>query len=250
MTKKKILIVEDEIVTAMDIEDTLTRHGYEIAGVATNGADAIRIAREKLPDLILMDIRIEGQIDGVEVANEIGLFYEVPIIFLTAYSDDLTISRVIKTKSFSFLLKPFNERELSSNIEMAINKNQVYQKSMAIQRIMGSMFDLIAEGIITVDNKGLIIRINSAIERITGLKREEVAGRPFWETIPLECENKEILDTFIEEAQKNGQTIVHWPYPVMIRASNGEKVVAGLTIELLMLQNNTVNELIYILSLK
>ena len=69
MTKKKILIVEDEIVTAMELEDTLARRGYEIAGTATNGADAIRIAKEKLPDLILMDIRIEGQMDGVEVAN-------------------------------------------------------------------------------------------------------------------------------------------------------------------------------------
>jgi PAS domain S-box-containing protein len=250
MTKKKILIVEDEIVTAMDIEDTLTRHGYEIAGTATNGADAIRIAKEIQPDLILMDIRIEGQIDGVEVANEIGLFYEIPIIFLTAYSDDLTISRVIKTKSFSFLLKPFNERELSSNIEMAINKNQAYQKSMAIQRIMESMFDLIAEGIISVDDKGMILRVNSATERMMGITREEVAGKPFWDTIPLECEHKEILATFIEEAKKSGESIVHWPYPVMIRALNGEKVVAGLTIELLMLQNNTVNELIYILSLK
>ena len=250
MIKKKILIVEDEIVTAMDIEDTLKRHGYEIAGVATNGADAIRIAKEKLPDLILMDIRIEGQMDGVEVANEIGLFYEIPVIFLTAYSDDLTISRVIKTKSFSFLQKPFNERELSSNIEMAINKNQAFQKSMAIQRIMGSMFDIITEGIISVDDNGIVLRINSAIERITGLKREEVVGRPFWDTIPLECEHKEILATFIEEAKKTGETIVHWPYPVIIRALNGETVVAGLTIELLMLQNHTVNEMIYILSRK
>jgi PAS domain S-box-containing protein len=250
MIKKKILIVEDEIVTAMDIEDTLTRHGYEIVGVATNGADAIRIAKEKQPDLILMDIRIEGQMDGVEVANEIGLYYEIPIIFLTAYSDDLTISRVIKTKSFSFLLKPFNERELSSNIEIAINKSQVYQKSMAVQRIMGSMFDLIAEGIISVDDKGIIIRVNSAIERITGLNREEVVGKPFWDTIPIECEHKEILDTFIEEAKKTGETIVHWPYPIMIRAFNGETVMAGLSIELLMLQTNTVNELIFILSPK
>ena len=178
------------------------------------------------------------------------MFYEIPIIFLTAYSDDLTISRVIKTKSFSFLLKPFNECELSSNIEIAINKNQAYQKSMAVQRIMGSMFDLITEGIVSVDDKDRVIRINSAFERITGLKREEVVGRPFRDTIPLECEHQEILATFIEEAKKTGETIIHWPYPVVIRAPNGGMVKAGLTIELLMLQNNTINEMIYIFAMK
>jgi len=121
---------------------------------------------------------------------------------------------------------------------------------MAVQRIMSSMFDLITDGIISVDDKGTILRINSTIERITGLHREDVVGKPFWDTITLEYEHKELLETFIDEAKKAGESIVRWPYPVVIRASNGEMVTAGLTIELLMIQNNAINEMIYILSLK
>ena len=86
----KILIVEDEAVTAMELEETLSRRGYEVVGTAANGPDALRIAKERWPDLILMDIRLQGPMDGIETADQINLFYEIPVIFLTAYSDDLT----------------------------------------------------------------------------------------------------------------------------------------------------------------
>jgi PAS domain S-box-containing protein len=247
MTKKKILIVEDETVNAMDIEDTLSRNGYDIAGVASNGVDAIRIAKETYPDLILMDIRIEGSMDGIEVANHINLYYEIPVIFLTAYSDDLTISRAIKAKSFSFLLKPFNERELLSNIEMAINKNLAFQKSMAAQRIMGSMFDLMSECIISTDAEGIVLRINPATEKWTTFKREDVTGISFREIISIPPEHREMLATLVRESQISGDTVVYWPYPVSILSRTGEMTPMNLTLNLLMLPNRTLSEIIYIL---
>jgi PAS domain S-box-containing protein len=247
MTKKKILIVEDETVNAMDIEDTLGRNGYQVAGVASNGVDAIRIAKETYPDLILMDIRIEGSMDGIEVANHINLYYEIPVIFLTAYSDDLTISRAVKAKSFSFLLKPFNERELISNIEMAINKNLSFQKSMAAQRIMESMFDLMSECIISTDAEGNILRINPATEKMTAFKREDIAGIPFREIFSIPQDQREMLAALVREAQSSGDTVVYWPYPVSVQARNGEMIPMGLTLNLLMLPNSTLSEIIYIL---
>lgn len=247
MTKKKILIVEDETVSAMDIEDTLSRNGYDIAGVASNGVDAIRIAKDTYPDLILMDIRIEGSMDGIEVANHINLYYEIPIIFLTAYSDDLTISRAVKAKSFSFLLKPFNERELLSNIEMAINKNLSFQKSMAAQRIMGSMFDLMSECIISTDAFGNILRINPATEKMTSLKREDVAGIPLREIISIPPEHTEMLATLVSQAQSSGESVVYWPYPVSVQSPDGETKSMNLTLNLLMLPNRALSEVIYIL---
>lgn len=247
MTKKKILIVEDETVSAMDIEDTLGRNGYLVAGVASNGVDAIRIAKEEYPDLILMDIRIEGSMDGIEVANHINLYYEIPIIFLTAYSDDLTISRVVKAKSFSFLLKPFNERELLSNIELAINRNLSYQKSMAAQRIMGSMFDLMSECIISTDVEGNILRINPATEKMTTLKREDVTGIPVREIISIPPEQNEMLGALVMQAQNSGETVVYWPYPVSLMSHTGEMAQMNLTLNLLLLQNRTLSEIIYIL---
>lgn len=247
MTQKKILIVEDETVNAMDIEDTLGRNGYQIAGVASNGVDAIRIAKETYPDLILMDIRIEGSMDGIEVANHINMYYEIPIIFLTAYSDDLTISRAIKAKSFSFLLKPFNERELISNIEMAINKNVSFQKSMAAQRIMESMFDLMSECIISTDAEGNISRINPATERMTTIRREDITGLQFQEVISIPPEHREMLAALVSNAKNSGDAVVYWPYPVSVLSRTGEMIPMDLTLNLLMLPNSELSGIIYIL---
>ena len=250
MTKRKILIVEDETISAMDIEDTLSRNGYDIAGIASNGTEAIRIAKELYPDLILMDIRIEGDMDGIEVANHINQYFEIPVIFLTAYSDDLTISRAVKAKSFSFLLKPFNERELLSNIEMAINKNLAYQKSLAVQRIMGSMHDLMSEYIITTDPLGNIIRINSATEQVTGIKREELSGKKIWTELPFQCEFPDILNSLIDQAVLKGEETVYWPYPATLRLKNGDLVQLDLSVNLLVLPNRQLSEIIYIFTPK
>ena len=128
MTGKKILIVEDEVMVAMTLEDTLEALGYEVAGTVDNGSDAIRLAAEKEPDLILMDIRIRGDIDGIETADRIAETMDIPVVFLTAHSDEQTLMRALKTQPYGFLIKPFRERELYSNIEMAIHKHRVLKK--------------------------------------------------------------------------------------------------------------------------
>jgi len=250
MTMSKILIVEDEAVTSMELEETLKRRGYEVVGTATNGRDALRIAKERWPDLILMDIRIQGPMDGIETADQINIFYEIPVIFLTAYSDDLTISRVIKTKSYSFLLKPFNEKELISNIEMAINKYRTYARSLAIQRIVSSMFDLVTDCIVTTDPAGNIRRVNATFERITGIGRDDVINRPLREAVPVACTDWEQLDGLIKKAYDEGETVVRWPYPLEIRQADGTSLKAGLNVELLVLSDRTLLEILYIFSLE
>lgn len=128
MSGKKILVVEDEVMVAMTLEDTLEALGYEVAGTADNGRDAIRLAEEKKPDLILMDIRIRGDLDGIETADRIAETMDIPVVFLTAHSDEQTLMRALKTQPYGFLIKPFRERELYSNIEMAIHKHRVLKK--------------------------------------------------------------------------------------------------------------------------
>ncbi|MFA5332336.1 MAG: response regulator [Methanoregula sp.] len=248
MTGKTILIVEDEAVTAMELEETLSRRGYSIIGVATTGTAAIRIAKEKWPDVILMDIHIQGPIDGIEAADRINLFYEIPIIFLTAYSDDLTMSRAIKSRSYSFLLKPFNEKELFSNIEMAINRHRLYEKSMAVQRIVTSLFDLVTDSIIATDPDGNVRRVNATFESLTGLNRDDLNGKKFWDVVPVECEYRDQLEGLIAHARENGDQIVHWPYFVTLRLHDGSVQQMSLNIELLMLANRTLLEMMYILT--
>jgi len=124
LTDRKILIVEDEVIIAMALEDSLRDFGYKIAGRATNGADAIRLAIENEPDLALVDIRLNGEMDGIEAANRICRRLDIPVIFLTAYSDDRTLSRAIKTNPFGYLIKPIRPRELYTSIETAIYKHR------------------------------------------------------------------------------------------------------------------------------
>ncbi|WP_292367611.1 response regulator [Methanoregula sp. UBA64] len=242
----KILIVEDEAVTAMELEETLKRRGYLVVGTASNGPDALRIAKDRWPDLILMDIRIQGPMDGIETADQINVFYEIPIIFLTAYSDDLTISRVIKTKSYSFLLKPFNEKELISNIEMAINKQRMYARSLAIQRIVTSMFDLVSDCVVTTDPEGNVLRVNATFERVAGISRDDVIGKPLREVLPVSCTSWSWLDMLIKEACTERETVVRWPYPVEILQENGNSVSMNLNVELLALPDQTLIEILYI----
>ena len=154
MNGKKILIVEDEAITALELEETLANLGYEVVGTVTGGTEAIRYAKEKYPDLILMDIRLDGSMDGIETAKSIHLFYDIPIIFLTAYSDDRTLARAVETRSSSYLLKPFNERELFSNIEMAINRHRFYKRSVSVQdQSIDTMIDMLAVGVIRTDGQ-------------------------------------------------------------------------------------------------
>lgn len=128
--KRRILIVEDEAVTSVLLEKTLKELGYEVVGSAFDGEEAITLAREKQPDIILMDITIQGEMDGIETAKQIYQQYKIPIIYLTAHSDDDTIKRAVESGPFGYLIKPFKERELYSNIEMVAHKHKLYQTTI------------------------------------------------------------------------------------------------------------------------
>lgn len=130
----KVLIVEDEVIVSTLIEDTLENYGYTVVGKATNGADAIRITDEKKPDIILMDIYIEGDMDGIMTAEKISEKHDIPIVYLTAYSDRDTIERAIKTKPFGYMIKPFTPVELYASLEAVINKHRFYQAREEVRK--------------------------------------------------------------------------------------------------------------------
>lgn len=131
MNPRRILIVEDEAVTSVMLEKTLKELGYEVVGSAFDGKEAIELARDKRPDLILMDIRIQGDMDGIETAKQIYQQYNIPSIYLTAHSDEDTIKRAVESGPFGYLIKPFKERELYSNIEMVAHKHKLYRTTAA-----------------------------------------------------------------------------------------------------------------------
>lgn len=122
---RSILVVEDEMVISMELAGTLKRLGYQIAGQLISGEEAIARAGELSPDLILMDIRLKGEIDGIEAAKQIGELYDIPVVFLTAHSDDTTLHRAIAIQPSGYLIKPFNDRELYSTIELSLYKHDL-----------------------------------------------------------------------------------------------------------------------------
>ena len=127
MTKAKILVVEDESIVALDIQSQLRSLGYAVPAVVSSGAEAIRKAGETRPDLVLMDIRLKGEMDGVEAAGQIWARFGIPVFYLTAYADEDTLQRAKITGPFGYILKPFEGRELHTTIEMALYRHRSEQ---------------------------------------------------------------------------------------------------------------------------
>lgn len=134
--KARILIVEDEVVVAEDIKKRLLDLGYEVASIEHTGHGAIEAAEKTNPDLVLMDIMLKGNMDGIKAAGVIKDRLKLPVIFLTAFSDDETLSRAKITEPYGYLLKPFEERELHSTIEMAFYKHKADSEIKVLQGLI------------------------------------------------------------------------------------------------------------------
>jgi DNA-binding response OmpR family regulator len=122
LTKTKILIVEDERIIAMDIQDRLIRWGYDVPEIAASGKEAINKTERVHPHLVLMDIKLQGDMDGIETAKKIQAKYDIPILYVTAYAEEPTMKRVKETEPCGIILKPFGERELHTTIENVLNR--------------------------------------------------------------------------------------------------------------------------------
>lgn len=123
MECKRILVVEDEHIVAIGIKKMLKSLGYTVTGIASSGEDAISKAESTFPDLVLMDIMLKGDIDGIEAAEAIRNIIDVPIIYLTAYSDNKVLERAKTTSPYGYIVKPFDEKDLHISIEMALYKH-------------------------------------------------------------------------------------------------------------------------------
>ncbi len=124
MSKTNILVVEDESIVAKDIQHSLKKLGYTVVGMCSTGEEAIKTAEELKPDLILMDIMLKGDMSGIEAAGQIREKFNIPIIYLTAYADESTLSKAKVSEPYGYIIKPFKEIDLHTSIEMAIYKHE------------------------------------------------------------------------------------------------------------------------------
>ncbi len=169
MAKARILVVEDEGIVAHDIKSTLEGMGYEVPAIAFTGNEAIEKAEETLPDLVLMDIVLKGDMDGIDAAEQIRSRFGIPSIYLTAHADEEILQRAKITESYGYILKPYVDRELRSNIEMALFRIETDRET----RLMKEMLSRAKDGILIHDLNGNFIYVNDSALKERGYTREE-----------------------------------------------------------------------------
>jgi len=177
MTGESILIVEDEGVIAFKLKELLEKNGYRISGTTAYGEDAVVMAKENPPDLVCMDIGLMGKIDGIEAAGKIQEQANIPVIYLTSYSDDKRLERARETAPYSYIVKPFNERELLASIAMALYRHTLDRQILESMHRYQAIMDNAAEGILLVScETGLILEANPASARMSGFTAGELSG--------------------------------------------------------------------------
>lgn len=182
----KILVVEDESVVALDLESQLQDMNYEVCGVADNGMDAIAHAKAQRPNLILMDIVIKGDIDGVETASRISRGLHIPIVFLTAYSDDKTVERAAGTGSYGYLTKPFQAKELRAAIEVALYKAALEKQLRESEQWFAATLRCVADAVVATDRQGTVRFMNPSAEALLGWRSDEATGHDVAQVVLLE----------------------------------------------------------------
>lgn len=162
MGKINVLVVEDESIVSKDIQNSLTKLGYNVVGVAPAGEKAIELAHTLNPDVILMDIMLKGEMNGIEAAERINAELKIPIIFLTAYADNDTLSKAKLVQPFGYIIKPFKEIDLHTSIEMAIYK---YGKEQEVIRQRDFLHNLV-ENKEVKESDSIFIKANSKLIKI------------------------------------------------------------------------------------
>ena len=174
MAAKHILVVEDETIVAEDIKNRLEKLGYSVTFVVSSGDEAVEKASESHPDLVLMDIRLEGKMDGIKAARIIHNRFNIPVVYLTAYADDKTLQRAKITEPYGYIIKPYTDRELKSNIEISLYKHKMENKLRNTKDHLKNIINSTSEIVISFDKNFRIVTWNSAAEFVTGYKKREV----------------------------------------------------------------------------
>jgi PAS domain S-box-containing protein len=174
--------------------------GYSVPVIVSSGEEAIKKVKENNPDLVLMDINLKGEIDGIEAASIIHSFSNIPVIFLTAYADDKTLVRAKVTEPYAYMVKPFKDRELQINLEIAFYKNTMekklkesYEQLREKNQWLTAVIESIGDAVIATDPHGTIILMNPIAEALTGWKQNEALGKPLANIFHITSEENNII---------------------------------------------------------
>jgi two-component system, LuxR family, sensor kinase FixL len=176
MEQKSILIIEDDPITVRNIQEMLKLRGYRLAGTVGDGLKAIEMAEQERPDLILMDVVLQGDLDGIDAAMRIQSRLDIPVVFLTASTDDTNLKRAQKTDPYGYLIKPLKKYDLYSAIETALTRHRMEKKIKESEAFSSSLLNSSPVPVIVVNLDASIRYVNRAFEVLTGFEAGEVVG--------------------------------------------------------------------------
>jgi two-component system, response regulator PdtaR len=246
--ESKILVVEDERITAEDIKSGLESAGYRVPALVSSGEDAIEKAGKLKPDLVLMDIKLKGKMDGIEAAGQIKYLYNIPVIYLTAYSDEYTVQRAKITEPSGYILKeetglirkPFEESELHTAIEITLHRHKM-EKDHDI--FLSAMLENINDAVIATNAEGKIKLMNSLAESLSGSKLNDVIGKELKEVFtPLNKVNKSLYDFYKESKHLSGT--------VVLKSKDGVELSVKCSLKIIEDNNGDINGFILVFNHK
>jgi PAS domain S-box-containing protein len=247
MNKPRLLIVEDETIVAADLAIHLDQLGYQVVGTAASGEQALALAEDLRPDLVLTDIRLKGAMDGIDLAREVRVRLRLPVVFLTAYAEEATLERAKVTEPFGYILKPFESRELETAIEMALYKHQAERKlqesEWRFHSLVGNVPNIAVQG---YDRNRRVLFWNSASEALYGFTREEALGRQLEELVippPMCGEVIRLVENWMTNGvpipagelvlqKKDGQPVIVFSSHVRLVNGQGESEMFCIDVDL------------------
>jgi DNA-binding response OmpR family regulator len=181
----QILIVEDEGLVAWELQEALTRMGYRVPHVVATGRDALASVVADCPDLIMMDIRLDGPLDGIETARRIKDICSVPVVYLTADCNDATLEKAKTTEAYGYILKPFEERALRASLEIALSRGRKDLEKKEAQEWNEIIIKNLEQGVIAADQEGAITRCNALALELLACSEKDLLGKPFTQVIKV-----------------------------------------------------------------
>ena len=205
MNNARILIVEDEAIIAMDLRSRLTSLGYTVVDMAASGEEAIRLAEQTRPDLVLMDVVLKGELDGIRAAEQIRGSLDLPVVYSTAHSDATTVQRAKSSEPYGYILKPFETRDLYSAIEMALVRHDMERRLRVSEATARTLMSIRTDSALLVDAAGTILDANATIADKIGKRVDELVGTSIWDQSPLNVSR--CLRSALEEVERTGQAL-------------------------------------------
>ena len=219
-----ILIVEDEHIVAWDIKETLEKLGHTAIDRVVSGTEALQSALNTDPDLVLMDIHLVGELDGIAAGDEIYHQLDIPVIYLTAHADELTLKRATRTNPFGYIVKPFQSQSLQTTIQIALQRHQLERSAKTAQVYLLNTLDSIGGGIIITDRQGIITLLNPIAQSLTGWQERAAIGLEIsqvfhliWESDSTQIENPSLRAMRLKQTVKS-------PEKCWLVGKNGEEI--------------------------